>query len=519
MPHDIEKINAIKQEIAHICTELTTKEMNYNYKDNINTLMTHCKNYESSTIQQIAILSLAMVYIDLLPNYIVEKHNEKDNPSQDVRKRRLYEATLLETSRQFVQICEKLAFSKKTKPSLRRSAAKAIALIYTGKPGFNLGRQLVNTVIKLACCPHQDVRELICKYISDFFKADPNGHNTLQIVTKVASTPSPEVSIELIQSLMDIKLKSFPQKTTAEKEKEKKEKITDKELLKDLREADIVTDENGPEITQTHILEQLFATVFRFLKETKSEPHFIAAMEIIKKDVIFIDRDFVAPIVSALKQSRFSLRSSITAAHTALVLCKQCEYNVDLRGFFTEVYNRAYEALDDKTALIEFMALFDIISEQIDTARTASFAKRLMIMSLHASPDIATLILVTLRKLLTPHLELTSAIDFDFEAEGDFNIYGADPDFCNGPAAKYWELAELTHHRDERVADVAKVLAGLKSSAHVRQADLNDAKQKVTWDPKKILDELDDSARVFNVNLLQFTREAFPEKAKLFELE
>lgn len=513
-----QKTNAIRNEIAHICLELTQKE-GYNVKENINTLMTYCKNYELKTVQKIAILSLAKVFIDILPPYIVEKHNEKDNPSQEVKKRRLYEATLLETARQFIQICEKLAFSKKSSNNTRKLAAKALAEIYVNKPGFNTGRKLVTTMVKLACSNHEEVRQVICENLAHFFENDPNGHNTLAIVTKIAATPSPEISIELLQTLEHIKLRSFPQKTQAEKEKEKKEKITDKDLIKELREADIVPDDNSPEMTQTHILEQLFGTVFRFLKETKSEVHFIAAMEIIRKDVLFIDKDFVSAIVSALKQNRFSLRSAITAAHTALVLCKQCEYNVDLRGFFTEVYNRAYEALDDRDSTLEFLALFDIISEQIDTARTASFAKRLMIMALHAPSDIATTILVTLRKLLTPHLELTSAIDFDFEAEGDFNIYGADPDFCNGPAAKYWELSELAHHRNEKLREVAQIIATLNSSAAVRSADLNDAKMKRKWDPRATLEELDDSARIFDVNLLHFNREALPEKLKLFELE
>ena len=229
--------------------------------------------------------------------------------------------------------------------------------------------------------------------------------------------------------------------------------------------------------------------------------------------------EFVAPIVSALKQNRFSLRAAMTAAHTANIICRECQYNVDLRGFYTEVYARAYESLEDRDSVIEFLALFELISNSIDNNRTAAFAKRLMIMGLHAPVDILAMILVYMIKLMLNSPELTSLLDFKFEAEGEFNIYGSDPDFCSGQSAKMWELTELLHHHNQQIREIALELSTLTDSVAVQQAKIRYAKTKKEWDPQKTLEALDYSERVFDANTLVFVREPIPKKIKKFEFE
>ena len=513
------KINQAKEEIAQACIQLTQSE-GFNTRENLSIVIKHCKNYKIHKIQRLAIKSLDRVFVDILPGYSVDKHNANDNPSNEVRKRREYESTLLETSRQFVQICEKVAFSGSSEEQCREAAAMAIADIYEAKPGFNLGKTLPATLIKLACANSERVREIACNKIGGLFANDPNGETTLTLISKIATTPPPQISAELLQTLLSIKMKDFKQKTPAEKEAEKKNKITDKDLIKELRDADII-DEKGDEEEerQVHILEQLFSVLFHFLKETRSEAHFITAMEVIRKDVKYINIEFVAPIVSALKQSRFSLRAAMAAAQTADVLCKTCSYTVDLRGFFTEVYSRSYESLDDRESIGEFLTLFQLISESIDNKRTASFAKRLMIMGLHAPVDLLAMILVYMINLMLNSPALTSALDFEFEAEGVFNLYGNDPDFCNGPAAKFWELSELVRHHNKYVREIASELSNLTDSDAVQKAKIRYAKEKITWNPKETFELLDYSERVFDVDSLVIEKEPIPKEIKKFELK
>ena len=513
------KINQALDEIATACIALTQSE-GYNTKENLQIVINHCKNYKIHKIQRVAIKSLDRVFVDILPSYTVDKHNAGDNPSKETQKRRAYESTLLECSRQFIQICEKVAFSGSSDQSCRDAAALALSDIHFSKPGFNTSKQLSNTIVKLACVNNERVREIACEKISEIFQGDPTGEATLILVSKIAVTPTTQISAELLQTLMSVKMKDFPQKTAAEKEKEKKDQITDKDLIKELREADIINERsNEEEERQIHILEQLFSILFQFLKETRSEPHFITAVDVIRKDVKWINKEFVAPIVSALKQNRFSLRAAMTAAHTADIICKSCEYTVDLRGFYTEVYARAYESLEDRDSLIEFLALFELISDSIDNKRTASFAKRLMIMALHAPVDILAMILVYMIKLMLHSPELTSLLDFEFEAEGDFNIYGSDPDFCNGPSAKFWEISELVNHHNKQIREIALELSRLTDSTAVQQAKIRYAKTKVEWNPQKTLEALDYSERIFDADTLTFAREPIPKTIKKFEFE
>ena len=515
------KVNAALDEIAAACIQLTQSE-GYNTKENLQTVINHCKNYKIHKIQRVAIKSLDRVFVDILPSYTVDKHNAADNPSAETKKRRAYESTLLESARQFIQICEKVAFSGSSDQSCRDAAALALSDIYLAKPGFNTSKQLSSTIIKLACANNERVRQIACEKISEIFEGDPNGEATLILVTKMATTPTTQISAELLQTLMQVKMKDFPQKSAADKEKEKKNKITDKDLIKELREADIVDDRpNEEEERQIHILEQLFSILFQFLKETRSEPHFITAVDVIRKDVKWINKEFVATIVSALKQNRFSLRAAMTAAHTADIICKSCEYTVDLRGFYTEVYARAYESLGDRESLIDFLALFELISDSIDNKRTASFAKRLMIMGLHAPVDILAMILVYMIRLMLKSPELTSLLDFEFEAEGDFNLYGNDPDFCNGPSAKLWEISELVNHHNKQVREIALELSTLTDSTQVQQAKIRYAKSKIEWDPQKKLEELDYSERIFDANILSHAvqPEPIPKSIPKFEFE
>lgn len=512
-----EKVNQALEEIAQAGIQLTQKP-GTKTKENIQTIINHCKNYKNHKIQRMAVMSLAQVFIDVLPSYKVDKHSDKDRPSAEVKARRAYESQLLESSRQFIQIAEKIAYGSHNPTANRVAAAKALSGIYVSKPAFNTGDILAGTVVRLACSNNERVRQVTCAQINDLFLHDPNGKSTLDVISKISSTPTTQISTEILQTLMSIKFKDIPQKTAAEAEKEKNEKITDKELLKDLKEADVITDNSEAERTQIAILEHLFATVFRFLKETRSELHFIAAMDIVRKYVKRINIDYVAPIISALKQSRFSLRAAITAAQTALVLCETCEYTVDLREYFKEVYARAYEAIEDRDAILDFMALFEEISRSIDSARTASFAKRLMIMSIHAPSDIAATILTYMRKLIPDQLKLTGAVDFEFEAEGEFNLHGTDPDFVNGPAAKWWELAILTHHRHAIVRELAEELTTLVDSDAVREASIRAAKEKKVYNPRTTLEECDDSERVFDTRLLEVNPAKRPKKWKVYNL-
>ena len=506
----------IKEEIAQLSISLTQKPMNKT-EDHISKLLSYCKDFKHHRIQKLAILSLAQVLFDILPSYSVNKHSSSDNPSSEVKQRRIHEGILLEYTRRFIQIIEKIAFGSNNHLSVRKASSKALSGLFSSKPNFNTSEHLSVVIIRLSCLSVEEIRQTACTSIAEVFGRDPKLELTLKLIRNLSTTQTNKISTDLLQTLLSLKIK--PKTQLTQEEKDKKPKIIDKDLEKELKEADVIDNKNEHEKNQAEVLEHLFATVFRFLKETKSELHFISAMQIVRKYVKYINYEYVSPIISALKQSRFSLRAAIAATQTALDLCNTAQYSVDLRDFYREVYSRSYEALEDRDALLELLALFDIISNLIDSNRTASFAKRLIILTLHAPSDVAATILCHIRKLMSKNPAMTSATDFEFEAEGEFLLLHDDPDFCNGPAAKYWELSELSHHQHKVIRELALELSKLIDVDAVRDSDILAAKQKREWNPRKTFEMMDDSERIFDINLLTITENKLPTEFKLFELK
>jgi hypothetical protein len=183
------------------------------------------------------------------------------------------------------------------------------------------------------------------------------------------------------------------------------------------------------------------------------------------------------------------------------------------------VYARAYEALDDRNIVLELLALFELMSSEIDKARTAAFAKRLMTMALHAPSDVAAVVLAYIRQLFETDPSMTAAVDFEFEAQGRFDILLDNPDFCNGPAARYWELSELCRSPNRYVREIALELSTLTNAEALMNSGIQAAKEKRDWRPKTILEQTDDSERVFDMNLLAQEFRPLPKAFKVYNFE
>jgi nucleolar complex protein 3 len=496
------------KEIAALCTHITSRPL-VKTKETLDSLYALCKNKDHSIARK-SILSFAQVLFDILPNYPVGKHAAKENVSRDVRERRAQEDILLNFAQRFVQFCEAMAFGRNNSMRVRTASAKALSGLFRLKREFNTIYHLTKVTVRLACSPVERLRAISCAAIADVFATDPLGAITLKVMSSVATTPTPNISVELLHTLLSIRVKEMVAAGP-------RPQIQDKSLVKELKEADILDDKSEQRHNQAATLEHLFGTVFRFLKETKSEPHFCEAMEVVRKFVSFINIDIVPQIVQALKQTRFSLRAAIIAAQTAASVCQSASLVVDLRDFYSAVYARAYEALEDRSVVLELLALFELISGDIDKSRTASFAKRLMILTLHSSSDVGGTVLAYIRELFARDPAMTAAVDFEFEAAGRFNILLDDPDFANGPAAKYWEVAELANCPNRFIVEIAKELATLRTDEAVKNAGIRAAREKRDWRPRTILESLDDSQRIFDVNLLAVQPRPLPKTFKVFD--
>ena len=521
-----QEYKSLQDEIADIAIKLT-RHPETQTLERLNRLYDLSKSKDNDVSRK-AILSLAAVLFDILPNYSIGKHSSSDNPSKEIRKRREYEQMLLDFTRRFIQLNEMLAFGRNNPMQVRTASAKALAGIFEKKPLFNTGKHLTSVVLRLSSYPIPRFRQIGCTAIANVFSCDPSLELTLMIASELPVLKIENISVDLLATLMKIHLKhdaDLKPKETIEPSKEKGQKgkkadeddIQDEYLKRELRKHGVIDSKSDLRKNQATILSHLFATVFRFLRETKSENHFIAAMHIIRDKVHFINYEYAVAIIPALKQSRFSLRACISGTQTALCVCQTASLTIDLRDFYVTVYSRAYEALEDHSALLELLALFDIISKERETNRTAAFAKRLMVMALLATPDVTAAILSTIRSITLEHPQFTEANDFDFQGEGEYQLLGDDPDFCNGKYAKNWELAEFTHSPSKIVRDIATDLAKLVDNDAVIQSRIREANSKENWNPRKVLEALDDSARIFDTTLLTVEQRPRPKTFKKFD--
>lgn len=499
-------------EIAQLSTSLVTKP-EYKTKENLEKLYALCKNKDLD-ISTKAIKSVALVLISILPSYAVGKHAENENLSKEVRQRRQLEQVQLEFARRFNQFCEHAAFNRSNPMKLRCASAVALSNLYAKCSKYNTSDHLAKCVVRLANCTEPKLRNLACGSIRQVFENDIKGQNTLQILTNVATTPTNKISVELLQTLEHVKLKSHFDT------KPKQPKIEDKELEKELKEADLVVDDSQHERNQMVILEHLFGTVFRFLKETKSEQHYLAAMAVVHSYIDYINISIIPDILSALKQKQFSLRAAITSATTAISVCKAANLTFDLRDFYSSVYARCYEALDNRDALFELLNLFDFIGNEIDITRTKSFAKRLMTMSIHALPPIATAVLAHIRKLFSEKVDkdpsIASACYFSFEGEGEFNIDVDDPVTCGGDSAKYWELSLLSHTYEPILNNLAIEMASLNSAVAIREADIAAARERKTFTAESLKNMVEDD-ELKSISNIAIDNIPLPTKFKKFE--
>lgn len=504
----------IEEDIASKALSLS-KKPEYKTKDYLEKLYNYCKNKDPEIASK-AIKSVTLVLLDILPSYTVGKHSAEDNLSKEVRQRREIEQIELNFTRRFVQFCEAAAFNRQNIKKIRCAAATALSRLYSNRPNFNTADHLSKCIVRLANCPEHRIRSIACSNILQVFQNDVKGEFTLQILSNIAATPTNKISVEILQTLQNIKLKSqFEQKP-------KQPKLEDKELEKELRQADLINDDNQHQRNQAMILDHLFGTVFRFLKETKSESHYLEAMTVIHKYVKYINIDIVPSILEALKQKRFSLRSAITSATTAISVCQSAGLIVDLRDFYSAVYSRCYEALDDRQSLSDLLNLFDLIGSDIDKTRTQSFAKRLMIMSLHAQHSVAIAIACNIRKMFIKDPLMTVACDFEFAGESEFNIEADDPDFCGGPSAKYFELAELSHTDNNKLNQIAIELSKLIDPKAVKEMETASIKDQRNRDLDGKVEQIIDKVDKFENDIilqLKPEQQPLPDKFKVFEFQ
>ncbi|XP_004294064.1 PREDICTED: nucleolar complex protein 3 homolog [Fragaria vesca subsp. vesca] len=363
-----------------------------------------CKDKDYAIVK-LGLLSLLAVFKDLIPGYRIRLPTEKElemKVSKDVKKMRLYESTLLNTYKAYLQ---RLAALEK-QPSFQHVAFRCICTLLDAVPYFNFREDLLGIVIKNISSSDDVVRKLCCSTVRSLFtnEGKHGGEATVEAVRLIANYVKarncqlhPD-SIEVFLSLSfyedlgraakeDDKNKSKNKRGKKRKDHEdpRQKKENDKkrsrqeQLLKTREEvaADYKAVAYTPDVMerrrmQTETLSAVFETYFRILKHTMqssavrseanlgvstgaSEPYPLLApcLQGLGKFSHLIDLDFMGDLINSLRKLASgggdTDRSSKCLTVSERLRCCIVAFrvmksnldalNVDLQDFFVQLYN------------------------------------------------------------------------------------------------------------------------------------------------------------------------------------
>ncbi|KAJ8594323.1 nucleolar complex-associated protein 3 [Rhizopogon salebrosus TDB-379] len=288
-----------------------------------------------------------------------------------------------------------------------------------------------------------------------------------------------------------------------------------KGIEREMRDAEAEVDKEERANTHTETLKLLFVLYFRVLKHPRSTPLLPAALRGISKFAHLINIDFFKDLMQVLKDlilreapkqdasdnpEPFGIDATTDIQYRLLCIVTAFELlsgqgealNIDLTDFVNHLYTiilpislliqvdepppRAFVSKfgTSKPASIAdmlFQALTIVFSPRTsgNTAihwRSAAFAKRLLIASLHWPPSCALRALEFVESLVAkdPKLEALLSTE-DRRVDGVYLPDIDDPQLCHPFGTSFWELSLLKqHHHDNRVREAAHNLSNYRRS-------------------------------------------------------
>ncbi|KAM5586743.1 nucleolar complex-associated protein 3 [Rosa sericea] len=312
-----------------------------------------CKDRDHAIVK-LGLLSLLAVFKDLIPGYRIRLPTEKElemKVSKDVKKMRLYESTLLNTYKAYLQ---RLAALEK-QPSFQHVAFRCICTLLDAVPYFNFRESLLGIVIKNISSSDDVVRKLCCSTVKSLFtnEGKHGGEATVEAVRLIANYVKarncqlhPD-SIEVFLSLSfyedlgraakeDDKNKAKNKRGKKRKDHEDPRQMKENDKKRSRQEQLIKTREEvaadykavayTPDVLerrrmQTETLSAVFETYFRILKHTMqssaarseanislstgaSEPYPLLApcLQGLGKFSHLIDLDFMSDLINSLRK-------------------------------------------------------------------------------------------------------------------------------------------------------------------------------------------------------------------------
>ncbi|KAG2182251.1 hypothetical protein INT43_007178 [Umbelopsis isabellina] len=535
-----------KEELAQIAsTIMEDPEANMALMKVLRTI----SNDNNPKIRQLALLTQLAVYKDVAPGYRIRPLTDKEEQTQvskDVKKLRNFEQGLLSNYQAYLTDLERISKTKPAEGSTEKEdktamvATQCMCQLLTNLTHFNFRLNIMTAVItKMSTVQWTNVSAICCNSIIEVFKNDESGEASLdavKLITRMVKSKGHNVNDAVINSFLHLRLKDElapladrdgehmkgkkRQKVAKHHISKKQRKVMkeNKEVEKELREAEEVVTKEEKDRNHTETLKLVFACYFRVLKHHQTSKLLPAVLEGLAKFAHLISVDFFRDLLEAMKQVMNSgntpdseEESNFSAADTRRrLLCSITAFqllsgqgealNLDLQDFYTEIYrlllplsldpdiektpisqnvdddnnetkNHQVKLETEAELVIKSLELMFVKKRHISLPRAAAFIKRFATTALNMPDQTVAQCLTLIKKLMNREARLDALLQSeDKSGNGIYLPTLNDPELSNPFATSIYELFLYQQHYDPNIRALAKSLAAFQPVGKIVRA-------------------------------------------------
>ncbi|XP_048745661.2 nucleolar complex protein 3 homolog [Ostrea edulis] len=501
------------------------------------------------TVRKLAMVSLMEVFKDIIPGYRIRLPTEAEK-AQKLKKEtktiRDFEETFLLNYKKYLEFLEltckgKLVEDKETKyakggmdlklpplasQALSVLAARCLCEILRTHPHFNYRNNIISVLVPYMNRGNREVGSIVCKAVQDIFRNDKAGEVSAEIVksiSKMIKVREFKVRKEVLDTFLSLKIKEVDydgdsikkdgksrkemMKKLSRRERKKKKRM---ELLEhELLETRASEDKNRKIKMHTEIIQTVFHTYFRVLKNLQKSVLLSSVLEGLAKFAHLINVDFFEDLFNVfntlIDSGSLGYRESLHCIKTAFTILKgQGEVlNIDPMSFYTHLYSTMLKvhagiSSDDASIVLECVeCMLGRRKRQISQQRVLAFIKRICTLSLQQEGHCCVALLATLRGFIVNYRSSELLYDNDTQGSGVFLPELPHPEHSNAHNTMLWEITLMKRHYQPVVRQFANHLAKMAPSSGEGQLSVD----LIRRDPKQFLKEYKPTEVFFGVKI------------------
>ncbi|KAM3717831.1 Nucleolar complex protein [Dirofilaria immitis] len=481
------------------------------------------------TVMKLASVSLAEIFVDIIPGYTIRPHSEEEMAQQlkkETKKLYEFEQTLLRYYLKYLQYLESCAGKLLKSPKqlnddlLPILCLKCLSRLLLSAPHFNYASNIINFVVRLTTSNSKEAIDICCSSLSELFHNDLTFRISATAAKSIASIVNQKkgnVPPALIATFLKLKVKEvnksgknqekeklLNKKRLLKKEKKKKSKERFAKQLKkleaDLKEAEAAESASTKLSFATETMNHVFATYFRVIKRLPTTNLLEPVLEGLAKFAHLINIEFFDDMISALSslvnQQHLRLIDSLRCIYTSFTMLsgEGVALNIDPSRFYWSMYRLlpalAFEKQDVLANTLSLMLrtldlMINSRRKQVPVCRVAAYIKRLLAIAFFMPSSGAAAILLCIRSFFIAYpkldcmMENTDGSSYIESFKPEIN----DPDCCGGLSSSIIaEIDIFSRHSDKTIKLIARYLqSGLPSTGSNRLLPEYSIKKAYEW--------------------------------------